>query len=51
MKCGPWVLRTERNDRATTALLVADLGLGSENYFQSIRADEADAVGGSAADG
>jgi hypothetical protein len=51
MKCGPWVLRTERNDRATTALLVADLGLGSENYFQSIRAEEADAVGGSAADG
>jgi hypothetical protein len=50
-KRGPWVLRTERNDRATTALLVPDLGLGLEDYFQSIRADEADAIGGSAADG
>ena len=51
MKRGPWALRTERNDRATTALLVPDLGLGLEDYFQSIRPDEADAVGGSAADG
>jgi hypothetical protein len=48
-----WALgtRTERNDRATNALLVRDLRLGLDNYFQSIRADEVDAVGGSAADG
>ena len=51
MKRGPWVPRTERNDRATNALLVPDLRLGLEDYFQSIRADEVDAVGGSAADG